>query len=42
MPRIFDHIDKALAEQYGFTDEELETIIKTDIKYRMGKDLLED
>jgi len=30
------------AEYYDFTNEEMETIIKTDIKYRMGKDLLED
>jgi len=29
-------------EHYGFTDEELETIIKTDIKYHLGKDLLEE
>jgi hypothetical protein len=39
---ILDEIDKVLAEHYGFTDEELETIINYDIKYRMGKDLQED
>jgi len=39
---IIDEIDKVLAEHYGFTDEELETIINYDIKYRMGNDLQED
>jgi len=29
-------------EHYGFTDEELDYIINYDIKYRMGKDLLEN
>jgi hypothetical protein len=38
---IIDEIDKVLAEHYGFTDEELDYIINYDIKYRMGKDLLE-
>jgi hypothetical protein len=36
---IIDEIDKALAEHYGFTDEELDFIINYDIKYRMGKEL---
>ena len=36
---IIDEIDTALAEHYGFTDEELDFIINYDIKYRMGKEL---
>jgi len=36
---IIDEIDKALAEHYGFTHEELDFIINYDIKYRMGKEL---
>jgi hypothetical protein len=35
---IIDEIDRALAEHYGFTDEELDFIINYDIKYRMGQD----
>ena len=31
---IIDQIDKALANHYGFTDEELDFIINFDIKYR--------
>ena len=31
-----DEIDKALAEHYGFTEEELDYIINYDVKYRMG------
>ena len=38
---IIDEIDKVLAKHYGFTEEELDYIINYDIKYRMGKDLLE-
>jgi len=34
--RIIDDIDRALAEHYGFTDEELDFIINYDIKYRTG------
>ena len=34
---IIDRIDTALAEHYGFTDEELDFIINYDIKYRMGR-----
>ena len=37
--RILDEIDSALAEYYGFTDEELDFIINYDIKYRMGRDV---
>jgi hypothetical protein len=36
---IIDKIDIALAEHYGFTDEELDFIINFDIKYRMGDEL---
>ena len=35
---IIDEIDRALAQHYGFTDEELDFIIKFDIKYRMGRE----
>lgn len=38
---IIDEIDSALAEHYGFTDEELDCIINYDIKYRMGQDEVE-
>ena len=34
---LIDKIDVALAEYYGFTDEELDHIINYDIKYRMGQ-----
>ena len=33
---IIDEIDRALAQHYGFTDEELDFIINYDIKHRMG------
>ena len=33
---IIDVIDRIIAENYGFTDEELDFIINYDIKYRMG------
>ncbi len=36
---IIDKIDKALAEYYGFSEEELDSIINYDIKYRMGDEL---
>lgn len=39
---IIDEIDTALAQHYGFTDEELDFIINYDIKYRLGKDLESD
>jgi hypothetical protein len=35
---IIDEIDSALAEHYGFTNEELDFIINYDVKYRMGQD----
>lgn len=35
---IIDEIDRALAEHYGFNEEELDFIINYDIKYRMGRD----
>lgn len=37
-----DTIDYALAEHYGFTEEELDFIINYDIKYRMGDELNSD
>ena len=40
--QIIDKIDCALAEHYGFSDEELDYIINYDIKYRMGSDAEED
>ncbi len=35
---IINEIDRALAQHYGFTDEELDFIINYDIKYRMGRE----
>jgi hypothetical protein len=35
---IIDDIDCVLARHYGFTDEELDSIINYDIKYRLGQD----
>lgn len=35
---LLDEIDCALAEHYGFTNEELDFIVNYDIKYRMGRD----
>jgi len=37
--QTIDEIDKVLAENYSFTEEELDFIINYDIKYRMGKEL---
>ena len=34
---IIDAIDKILAVQYGFTEEQVDFIINYDIKYRMGR-----
>jgi len=34
---IIDQIDQVLAKHYGFSDEELDSIINYDIKYRMGR-----
>jgi len=39
---LFEEIDLVLAQHYGFTDEELNFIINSDIKYRMGKNTEED
>ena len=39
---IIDEIDKLLAKNYGFTEEELDFIINYDIKYRMGDELNKD
>ena len=39
--KLIDEIDHALAQHCGFTDEELDFIINYDIKYRMGRDQLE-
>ena len=36
---IIDDIDKLLAKNYGFSEEELDFIINYDIKYRMGEAL---
>jgi hypothetical protein len=33
---ILDEIDRCLAQHYGFTEEEVEFILKYDLKYRMG------
>jgi len=35
---ILDEIDTALAQHYGFNQEELDFIINYDIKYRLGRD----
>jgi hypothetical protein len=34
---IIDEIDRVLAKNYGFSDEELDFIINYDIKYRLGQ-----
>jgi len=39
---IIDEIDRVLALHYGFTDEELDTIINYDIAYRIGAEEEED
>ena len=39
---IIDEIDRVLARHYGFTEEELDFIINYDIKYRMGREGLEE
>ena len=33
---IIDALDSALAEGFGFTDEELDFTVNYDVKYRMG------
>jgi len=35
---IIDKIDMLLAEDYGFTPEELDFTVNYDIKYRLGSD----
>lgn len=35
---IIDHIDRVLAQHYGFTHQEVDFIINYDIKYRMGQE----
>ena len=37
-----DDIDRVLGEYYELTEEELDFIINYDIKYRLGKDSLEN
>jgi hypothetical protein len=39
---IIDEIDRVLAKHYGFTGEDLDFITNYDIKYRMGRDTVED
>ena len=39
---LIDRIDQALALHYGFTDQELDFIINYDIKYRMGREGLDE
>lgn len=39
---IIDEIDRVIARHYSFTDKELDFIINYDIKYRMGRDALEN
>ena len=38
---ILDEIDHVLAQQYGFTPEELDWLLNYDIQYRMGRDASE-
>ena len=35
---LIDEIDIALADHYGFSKEELDSILNYDLKYRMGRD----
>jgi hypothetical protein len=39
---IIDEIDRVLARHYGFTEEELDFIINFDIKYRIGRDSVDE
>ena len=40
---IIDEIDRALAEHYGFSEEELDWIVNYEIKYRIGvQDAIEE
>jgi len=36
--QLIDQVDQAMAQHYGFTDEQLDYIINYDIKYRAGKE----
>lgn len=38
---LIDKIDQIIALNYSFTEEELDFIVNYDIKYRMGKELME-
>jgi hypothetical protein len=40
--RIIDEIDRALAQHFGFTEEELDFVVNYDIKYRLGGGADED
>ncbi|MNH46444.1 hypothetical protein D3C79_1092270 [compost metagenome] len=37
-----DKIDKILAKYYGFSEEELTFILNYDLRFRMGKEGIED
>ena len=39
---IIDEIDVALADYYGFNQDEIEFILNYDIKFRMGKEADEE
>ena len=39
---IIDEIDRMLAKHYGFSDEEMDVIINYDIKYRVGRDSVDE
>jgi hypothetical protein len=39
---IIDEIDAALADHYGFSEEELDFIVNYDVKYRLGAEAEED
>jgi hypothetical protein len=40
--RLACTIDRVLAKPYGFTDEELDSVINYDIKERLGQDSADD
>lgn len=40
--RLIDIIDEAIAQHYGFTQEEVDYIANFDIKFRMGSELNEE
>jgi hypothetical protein len=35
---IIDEIDQVLARHYGFTEEELDSVVNYEIKYRLGRE----